>query len=164
MPKDENHSPRIVNRKARHDYHIVESFEVGIALRGSEVKSIRQGRASIAEGFARVEPKTMELWLYDVDISAYDHASSAPGSGIPESKRPRKLLAHRKQIERLYGLTSGGGGTTLVPLTLYFNDRGIAKIELAVAEGKSKGDKRAGMKKQEANRAIRTAMTRKRIG
>ncbi|MFA7236512.1 MAG: SsrA-binding protein SmpB [Phycisphaeraceae bacterium] len=163
MPKDENHSPRIVNRKARHDYHIVESFEVGLALRGSEVKSIRQGRASIAGGFARVEPQTMELWLYDTDISAYDHASSAPGAALPESKRPRKLLAHRKQIERLYGLTTSGG-TTLVPLTLYFNDRGIAKIELAVAEGKSKGDKRAGMKKQEAGRAIRTAMTRKRIG
>ena len=159
MAKDVSHSPRIVNRKARHDYHIVESLEVGISLRGSEVKSIRQGRASIAEGFARVEPKSMELWMYDVDIAAYDHAST----DAHDPKRPRKLLAHRKQIERLYGLTTAGG-TTLVPLTLYFNDRGIAKIELAVAEGLSKGDKRAGMRKQEANRAIRSAMTRKRIG
>jgi SsrA-binding protein len=152
-------SPRIVNRKARHDYHIVESLEVGIQLRGSEVKSARDSRVSIAEGFAYVDPKRMELWLYDVDIAAYPNAPV----DAHEPKRPRKLLAHRKQIERLYGLTTASG-TTLVPLTMYFNDRGIAKVELGVATGKGKADKRERYKKSEHVREMRRAMTRKRLG
>jgi len=152
-------APRIVNRKARHDYNVLEKLECGIELQGSEVKSVRLGRASIGEGFARVEPKTMELFLYDVDIAAYPNAPVT----AHETKRRRKLLAHRGEIERLYGQTTSKG-TTLVPLTMYFNSRGIAKIELGVAEGKRTHDKRESMKKKEADKAIRRAMTRKRIG
>lgn len=158
--KSDNDGPRILNRKARFDYHIVETLEVGIMLRGTEVKAIRQGRCSIAEAFGRVEPATGELWLYNMDISMYDHA--APETQH-QPKDNRKLLARRNQIERLLGLTSDKG-MTLVPLSLYFNERGILKVELAVATGKSHGDKRASMKKQEADRTIRQAMSRKRIG
>ncbi len=154
-----NLNPRITNRKARHDYHILETMEVGIALQGSEVKSIRNGRASIGEAFARVEPRSGELWLYDMDVSAYVNAPVT----AHEPKRPRKLLAHRREIERLAGLTSAGG-VTMVPLTLYFSNRGIAKVELAVAQGKRRADKRESMKRKEADKDIRRAMTRKRIG
>ncbi len=151
-------SPRILNRKARHDYIIEETLEVGIMLTGSEVKSIRDGKVSIAEGFAAVDPKPMELWLYDVDIAAYTNApvdSHAP-------KRKRKLLARKREIERLFGQTTSKG-TTLIPLALYFNKRGIAKLELAVARGKQKGDKRESMRKDDAKKEMRRAMTRKRL-
>lgn len=154
-----NNSPRIVNRKARHDYNVLEKLECGIQLQGSEVKSVRMGRVSIGEGFARVEPKTMELMLYDVDIAAYPNAPAM----AHEPKRRRKLLAHRGEIERLYGQTTSKG-TTLIPLAMYFNSRGIAKVELGVAQGKGHADKRESMKKKEADKAIRRAMTRKRIG
>lgn len=157
--KSDSSSPRIVNRKARHDYHIHESFECGIMLRGTEVKSIRSGRCSIAEAFARVEPATRELWLYNMDIGAYDHAAA---DRQHEAKSRRKLLVHRRQIADLMTQTMSKG-MTLVPLTLYFNDRGLAKIELAVASGKGHGDKRETTKKREADRDIRRAMTRKRI-
>ena len=154
-----DHAPRITNRKARHDYHIEETFEVGIRLQGSEVKSIRDGRVSLAEGFARVEPRTGELWLYDVNISPYENAPVTNH----DPKRKRKLLAHRREIERLQGLTSAKG-STLVPLTLYFNSRGIAKLELAVATGKRQHDKRESLKKDQAARDMRRAMTRRKIG
>ncbi len=154
-----NLNPRIVNRRARHDYHILETFEVGIALQGSEVKSIRHGRASINESFARVDPRSGELWLHDMDIAAYHNAPVT----AHENKRPRKLLAHKREIERLMGLTTASG-TTLVPLTLYFNNRGIAKIELGVAQGKRQADKRESIKRKEADRDMRRAMTRRKIG
>ena len=157
--KPGTHAPRIENRKAWHEYHIVEKMEVGIVLRGTEVKAIRDGRCSIAEAFARVEPATNELWLYQMDVGMYSHA---PADRQHQPKDRRKLLAKKRQIERLYGLTTSTR-CTLVPLALYFNDRGIVKVELAVAEGKTKGDKRDTLKKQEAGRAIRQAMTRKRI-
>lgn len=157
--RDKTRTPRITNRKARHDYHILDAFEVGIELRGSEVKSVREGRASISEGFARVNTRTGELWLYDVDIAPYPQAPVT----AHEPKRPRKLLAHRREIERLTGETSAKG-TTLVPLTMYFNDRGICKVELATAQGKARSDKRESLKKKEADRDMRRAMTRRRIG
>jgi SsrA-binding protein len=164
MPKGQRqhqkHAPRVENRKAWHDYHIVEKMEVGVILRGTEVKAIRQGQCSIAEAFARVEPGTNELWLYQMDIGMYSHA---PAERQHQPKDRRKLLAKKKQIERLYGLTTQKG-VTLVPLALYFNERGIVKIELAVGEGKSVGDKRESLKKKEAGRAIRQAMTRRRVG
>lgn len=157
-PTDQN-SPRIVNRKARHDYHIIETLEVGIVLRGTEVKAIRQGRCSIAEAFAQVEPRTNELWVHQMDIGAYSHA---PADRQHAPKDRRKLLARRQQIERLYGLTTAKG-TTLVPLALYFNDRGIIKMELAIAQGKRKGDDRQKMRDKETRGTIARAMARKTI-
>ncbi len=158
MAKGTN-SPRIVNRRARHDYHVLEDLEVGIELQGSEVKSVRNGKVSLAEGFAQVDPRRMELVLYNVNIAAYQNAPVT----AHEPARPRKLLAHKKEIERLYGLTSAKG-TTLVPLAMYFNKRGICKIDIAVAQGKAKGDKRESLKKKEADRDMRRAMTRRTIG
>ncbi|MEX0774723.1 MAG: SsrA-binding protein SmpB [Phycisphaeraceae bacterium] len=161
MPrKDDNssHAPRIVNRKARHDYFVSESLEVGIMLTGSEVKSIRTGQVSLAEGFARVEPADRSLWLYNVDIPPYAHAHGAAGH---EPKRPRKLLAHKREISKLHDLTVGKG-TTLIPLTLYFL-RGRVKIELGVCEGKKAYDKRQDLRKREADREMQRGMTRKRL-
>ena len=153
-------APRIANRKARHDYHVLESFEVGIVLRGTEVKSIREGKCSIAESYAMIDPATHELWVHQIDIGAYSHA--APDRQH-EAKSKRKLLAKKRELERLYGLTTAKG-VSLVPLALYFNDRGIAKIELAVAEGRRKGDKREKLRTDESRRHLRQAMSRKRIG
>jgi len=153
-----SHNPHIVNRKARHEYDIVETIEVGIALQGSEVKPIRQGKVSINEAFAKVE-RNGELWLYNMDVAAYENAPVT----AHEAKRPRKLLAHRREIERLMGLTSSAG-TTLVPLELYFSERGIVKIRLAVARGRRRSDKREAMKRKEADRDMRRAMTRRKIG
>lgn len=162
MTKGKNkadHSPRIVNRRARHDYFIDETLEVGIELVGSEVKSIREGKVSLGEGFARIEPRTGELWLYEVNISPYVNAPVTNHSPT----RKRKLLAHKREIERLAGLTDAKG-YTLVPLTLYFNNRGIAKLEIGVARGKQTHDKRETLKKRESDKDIRRAMSRKRVG
>ena len=152
-----NKSPRIVNRKARHDYHIMETLEVGMSLLGSEVKSVRDGQVSLAEGYARVEPADMQLYLYDVDIARYSHA----GGDGPDPKRRRKLLAHKRQINHLFGITTDKG-TTLIPMAMYFV-RGRAKLELAVGRGKRSYDKRDAMKQRDSDREIRKAMTRKRL-
>jgi len=154
------HSPRVRNRRARRDYDIGETIECGIALKGSEVKAIRDGRVSIDEAFARVEPTTGELWLYNMDVGHYSHA---PAELQHDPKRPRKLLARKREILRLEQHTIPKG-TTLIPLTLFFNSRGIAKVDLAVATGKRKADKRESVKKKEADRAMRRAMTRRKIG
>lgn len=148
--------PRIENRKAFHQYHIQEKLEVGIVLRGSEVKSVRQGQVSLAEGFARVEPATMELWLHGVSIAQYSHASAANGH---ESIASRKLLAHKREIKRLFGLTSSKG-TTLIPLAMYFKN-GRVKLELGVGTGKKQHDKREDLKQKDANREIRRAMAKR---
>lgn len=155
--KPKTHTPRIVNRRARHDYHIIESLEVGIALLGSEVKSIRNGQVSLAEGFAMIDPSAMELFLHDVDIAQYKHATSAGSGHAP--KRRRKLLAHRKQIRKLQDMTNDKGNT-LIPLTMYF-ERGMVKLEIAVAKGKRDYDKRQDMKTRDAGKEIRRAMTKK---
>lgn len=154
--KPTNMSPRIANRRAFHDYHISEKLEVGIELRGTEVKSIRNGQVSLAEGFARVEPATGELILYNVEISHYPHA----GENQHEPKRPRKLLAHKRQIHELADKTSSKG-TTLIPLAMYFQ-RGMVKLEIGVGTGKRHHDKREDLKKREADREIRRAMSRRR--
>ncbi|MEX2670477.1 MAG: SsrA-binding protein SmpB [Phycisphaeraceae bacterium] len=156
--KEENFAPRILNRKARYDYHIHESMECGLRLRGTEVKAIRQGQVSLAEAFARVEPETGELWLYNMDVGSYSHAPADTQHG---AKDKRKLLARRKQIKELASKTTEKG-YTLVPLTLYFNDRGFAKVELGIASGKGQADKRATIKKKEHDRDIRRALGRRR--
>ena len=156
--QQDNHSPRIVNRRAFHEFHISEVLEVGVVLVGSEVKSIRNGQASLAEGYAQVEPATMELFLYDVNIAQYQHAAASSGH---EPTSRRKLLAHKQQISKLMGLTSARG-VTLVPMALYFV-RGHIKLELGVGQGKKYHDKRQSIKQRDAKREIDRAMTRKRI-
>ena len=123
------------NRKARFHYEIGETLEAGIALSGTEVKSLRNGKATIAESFAG--PREGEIWLYNANIPEYLQASRfnhAP-------KRPRKLLLHKRQINKLIGAVEREG-MTIVPLKLYFNDKGRAKVELALARGKKLHDKR----------------------
>ena len=134
------------NRRARHDFTILESFEVGIELKGTEVKSLRAHKASLAEGFARVD--SGELFLYNMHINPYEFGSYTN----VDPKRTRKLLAHKKQIMRLAGQISQKG-TTLIPLKAYFK-HGKAKIELALAKGKRQYDKRESIKKRMVKREI----------
>jgi SsrA-binding protein len=139
------------NRKARHDYHILETLEAGIELVGSEVKSLRAGKVSLKESYGRVE--NWELFLHGLHISPYNDGSHFN----PDPTRPRKLLVHKAQIGRLYGKTQEKG-LTLVPLRIYFNDRGFAKVELALARGKRKYDKREAIRRREAEREARAAL------
>ena len=139
--KERPHKIVADNRKARFNYEIGEVIEAGIALTGTEVKSLRNGRATIAESYA--DAKNGEIWLVNANIPEYVQASRfnhAP-------KRPRKLLLHRGQINKLIGAVERQG-MTLVPLKLYFNERGRAKIELALARGKKLYDKRETEKKR----------------
>jgi SsrA-binding protein len=129
------------NRKARFNYHIGETFEAGIALAGSEVKSLRAGKASIGESYA--DARGGELWLVNANIPEYLQA----GRFNHAPKRPRKLLLHKRQINKLMGAVERQG-MTLVPLKLYFNEKGRAKIELALAQGKKLHDKRETEKKR----------------
>lgn len=142
------------NRKARHDYEILETIEAGMALRGTEVKSLRSGKASIDDAFARI--KNGEVWLINADIPIYPQA----GNMNHPPKRPRKLLLHRREIERLASKLHERG-MTLVPLRIYFK-RGYAKVELALARGKRQYDKREVLRKKEAEREIRRAVGRKK--
>jgi SsrA-binding protein len=129
------------NRKARFNYQIGDVFEAGIALTGTEVKSLRQGKANIAESYAAA--RDGELWLYNSNIPEYQQASRFNHP----PKRPRKLLLHRREIHKLIGAIEREG-MTLVPLKLYFNENGRAKIEMAVARGKKLHDKRETEKKR----------------
>ncbi|MEQ9455549.1 MAG: SsrA-binding protein SmpB [Phycisphaeraceae bacterium] len=156
-PKPEHFTPRIENRRARHDYHITDTLEVGIKLLGTEVKSIRNGQISLAEGFATIDPRTSRLMLLNVDISQYPQA----GVNQHPPRRPRILLAHKREITQLEGKLTAKG-TTLVPLAMYFV-RGKAKLLLGLGEGKKTHDKRQDIKTRDANRDMRRAMTRKVI-
>ena len=133
------------NRRARHNYQIEDTLEAGLCLIGSEVKSLRMGRCSLAESYAG--EKDGELYLLNAHIAPYGPASMFNH----EPKRPRKLLLHRKESDRLLGLTRRGG-YTLVPLSVYFNERGIAKVEIGLARGKRKADKRESDKKRDWER------------
>jgi SsrA-binding protein len=134
------------NKKALHEYHVIEQLEAGIVLTGPEVKSIRDGKASLAESFARVD--NGEVWLYDMHISPYDPASRWNA----DPTRPRKLLLKSKEIRRLIGATKEKG-LTLVPLDLYIS-RGYVKVSLALAKGKKLYDKREDIKRKDAKREI----------
>jgi len=153
--KPVDNEPRIVNRKARFDYHIEDSFEVGIKLTGSEVKSVRSGQVNITEGYCAVE-KDGNLYLLNAEISPYSHAGPATNHA---PRRARRLLAHKREISRLIDATNDKG-TTIVPLTMYFT-RGMVKVEIGVATGKKQHDKRQDIKKRDADRQIRRAMARK---
>lgn len=143
----------VENRKARHKYLILETLECGIALRGSEVKSLRQGKISLDESYARV--KNDEVWLVGCDIQQYSHASLMNH----EPKRPRKLLLHRREIRKFAG-QAFEKGLTLVPLKVYFK-RGIAKLLLGIGRGKKLYDKREEMKKDTVRREIDRAVRRR---
>ena len=139
--------PRTVaqNRRARHDYSIEETVEAGIVLAGSEVKALRDGRGNLNNSYAG--PSEGALWLYNAYIPEYKAANRFNH----ETRRPRKLLLHRRQVDRLSGLVQREGAT-LVPLSVYFNERGIAKVQLGLAHGKRKVDKRAAEKAREWQR------------
>ncbi|MBK9712975.1 MAG: SsrA-binding protein SmpB [Kouleothrix sp.] len=139
------------NRKARHDYFIEENYEAGLALKGSEIKSIRAGRINLRGGYARIQDG--EVWLYDVHISPYDQSGKYYNH---EPTRPRKLLLHRREISRILGMVERQG-FTLVPLRVYFKGR-IAKLDLGLARGKKLYDKREDIAKRESRRDIERAM------
>ena len=140
------------NKKALHEYHIVDTYEAGVVLVGPEVKSIRNGRASLAEAFARVEGN--EVFLYGMHVTPYDPASRWNVDPV----RARKLLLNRREIRRLIGSTQQEG-FTLVPLELYLKD-GYIKLALALAKGKKTHDKREDIKRRDANREIARALRR----
>jgi len=144
------------NKKARHDYAIQEVYECGIVLSGTEVKSLRAGRASLIDGFAMVN--NGEMWLSGVHIPEYTEGT---WNNHPP-RRERKLLLHKKEITKLLGLTKQGG-LTLIPLSLYFKD-GKAKIELALAKGKKAHDKRATLMEQQATREVNRELSRRNSG
>jgi len=133
------------NRKARFDYFIEDKFEAGLALSGTEVKSLRGGEGSIAESYAEV--RGGEVWLVNANIPEYSHGNRLNH----EPKRPRKLLLHEREVERMFGAVERKG-MTLVPLSIYFNSRGRAKVELALAKGKQAHDKRATIKDRDWKR------------
>jgi SsrA-binding protein len=144
--KDESGRKTIaVNRKARFNYHIGETFEAGIELAGTEVKSLRENKATIAESY--VSPERGEVWLVNATIPEYLKANRFNH----EPRRPRKLLLHKRQIGKLMGAVDREG-MTIVPLRLYFNDRGRAKVEIALAQGKKLHDKRETEKKRDWQR------------
>src|SRR2546423_7824355 len=141
------------NRRARHDYDILDTFECGIALVGSEVKSLRDGKVQLKDSYARVQDG--ELWLHGVHVPPYAFAHGRDGH---DPERPRKLLLHRFEIDELVGRTQQES-LTLVPLRLYFKD-GKAKVELALARGRRNYDKRHAIAERDANREAERAMRR----
>ena len=133
----------VVNKKARFDYAIEDKFEAGIMLVGTEVKTLRMGHANIKEAY--VGPKDGEIWLFNANIPEYQQASQ---NLQHDPKRPRKLLLHKREMNKLLGAVSREG-YTIVPLRLFFNGRGLAKIEIALAKGKQTHDKRETIKKRD---------------
>jgi SsrA-binding protein len=142
------------NRRARHEYHIEDVFEAGLVLTGTEVKSLRDGRASLADGFGQVSDH--EIWLHNVHIPQYTQGTWTNH----EPRRTRKLLMHRKEIDKLAAETAERG-LTLVPLSLYFKD-GKVKVELALARGKRTYDKRHDLARKDAAREVERALRRRR--
>ncbi len=144
------------NRKARHDYSILDVFEAGVMLTGTEVKSLRLGRASLLDGFATIDDG--EVFLRNVHIPEYEQGSWTNH----EPRRVRKLLLHREEISRLIGKTKESGNT-LVPLSMYFAN-GKVKVELALARGKRTYDKRQDLARRDADREVATALGRRNKG
>ncbi|WP_119728742.1 MULTISPECIES: SsrA-binding protein SmpB [Thermomonospora] len=159
MPREQGRKLVAQNKRARYDYHIEDTWEAGLVLTGTEVKSLRAGRASLVDGYARV--KDGEVWLEGVHIPEYlqgTWTNHAP-------RRPRKLLLHKREIGRIIAKTKEPG-LTIVPLSLYFKD-GKAKVEIALARGKKTYDKRQAIAKREAGREMeraRSARMRARTG
>lgn len=144
------------NKKARHDYSIEDVYECGLVLTGTEVKSLRAGRASLIDGYAMIEDG--ELWLHGVHVPEYTEGTWTNHT----PRRKRKMLVHRDEIKRLHAKVKEGG-LTLVPLSLYFKD-GKAKVELAVARGKKAHDKRSSLMEKQAGREIEREISRRNSG
>ncbi|GLY77062.1 SsrA-binding protein SmpB [Actinoallomurus iriomotensis] len=149
MPREEGRKLIAQNKRARHDYHIEDTYEAGLVLTGTEVKSLRAGRANLTDGFAHI--RDGEVWLEGVHIPEYTMGTWTNHA----ARRPRKLLLHRREIGKLSGATTESG-RTIVPLSLYFKD-GKAKVEIAVARGKRAYDKRQAIAKRDAEREMQRA-------
>ena len=156
MPKEKGLKPVAQNRKARHDYNILDTYEAGIVLGGTEVKSLREGRASLADAFATVDDG--EVWLRNAHIPEYSHGTWTNHT----ARRTRKLLLNRREISRLERDLSSAG-TTLIPLSIYFSD-GYAKVEIALATGKREYDKRQTLAEREGKREAERALAARNRG
>ncbi|MFJ7332809.1 SsrA-binding protein SmpB [Streptomyces sp. NPDC101110] len=158
MAKEKGRKLIAQNKKARHDYLIIDTYEAGLVLTGTEVKSLRQGRASLVDGFVQLDQH--EAWLYNVHVPEYSQGTWTNHS----ARRKRKLLLHRAEIDKLASKT-GETGHTIVPLALYFKD-GRAKVEIALAKGKKEYDKRQTLRekqdRRETDRAIAAVRRRQR--
>jgi SsrA-binding protein len=141
------------NRQASYRYHLMDTWEAGMVLTGTEVKSLREGKAQLKDGYAAVQ--NGEVWLHNVHIPPYGPATRENH----EPERPRKLLMHRREIDRMIGKTKEKG-LTLVPTRLYFSDSNRAKVEIALARGKDVGDKRQTIKEREMKREMERAIRR----
>ncbi len=142
------------NKKAFHDYHIESKFEAGMVLSGPEVKSLRAGKANLRDGYVQIDDRG-ELQMLNVHISQYSYATHNPN----EPLRARKLMMHKREIKKLIGKLQEKG-LALIPLKIYFNDKGKAKVELGLARGKKMYDKRAAIKKRESDRDLQRVMRR----
>ena len=149
-------SPRIRNKKAHHNFHILETLEAGLVLEGSEVKALREGKGNVDEAFARV--RDGQVFLFNMHIGPYEQAAQFGH----DTRRTRKLLLKRREINRFLG-KAVEKGSTLVPLSVYFK-RGWAKVEIGLARGKREFDKREDLKQREAKRDIAREMSRRRKG
>lgn len=156
MPKESGRKVVATNRKARHDYHVLDTYEAGIALMGTEVKSLREGHASMVDGFCTFYND--ELWMEAIHIPEYNQGSWTNH----EPRRTRKLLLHRGEILRLIGKTRESG-LSLVPMSMYFSD-GKVKVEIALARGKRSYDKRADLARRDADREVQRALGRRAKG
>jgi SsrA-binding protein len=157
MAKEKGRTLVAQNRKARHDYHIHDTYEAGIVLSGTEVKSLREGRANLTDAFATVDEG--EVWLRSAHIPEYSHGTWTNHT----ARRTRKLLLNRKEITRIERDLGTSGGSTLVPLALYFSD-GYAKVEIAVATGKREYDKRQSLSERESRREAERALAARNRG
>lgn len=157
MRKEQTETVVATNRKAFHDYAIEEKLEAGIVLRGTEVKSLREGKVNLRDSYASVEHE--QVILHNCHITPYSHGNIMNHDPL----RPRKLLLHRKEISKLLGKTQQKG-LTIVPLRIYFSARGKAKIEIALAKGKKQYDRREAIKNRDAGREVERAMKGARRG
>lgn len=142
------------NKKAYHDYHIDSNLEAGMVLSGPEVKSLRAGKANLKDGYVKIDNRG-EAILHNVHISVYSHATHNPNDPL----RTRKLLLHKRELRKLIGKLREKG-LALIPLKIYFNEKGKAKIELGLARGKREYDKRAALKEKQSDREIERVMRR----
>ena len=156
MAKEKGRKLIAQNKKARHDYHILDTYEAGLVLMGTEVKSLRQGRASLADGFVQLDGN--EAWLHNVHVPEYSQGTWTNHS----ARRKRKLLLHRLEIDKLES-KSQETGHTIVPLALYFKD-GRAKVEIALAKGKKSWDKRQTLRERQDDREKQQAIGRRLKG
>jgi len=154
MAREQGTKLIVENRRARHDYQLLDRFEAGLQLAGTEVKSLRDGRASLGQAYAEI--RDGEAWLVGAEIQVYDQGNRANH----DPSRPRKLLLHRREIDSLYG-TVREKGLTLVPTRLYWKD-GKAKVEIAVARGKERIDKRRDLAERDARRQMERALKARR--